>query len=178
MASKSVVFFGHLWIKKDAVCYFCKEKGNRFFMSIRMTGTDNMELMNVEQVNTCPVCAKAKRTAGYIQCISKEMRVCFNDWIEECVKLALKQCPLVMSFEIAIGRVAQQFEQRKHRFFVAFGKTQCCCCAACGKHGVRLRCGQCNTVRYCDEICNKKGWPEHKDLCKYLSSIVLFTVEK
>ena len=40
-------------------------------------------------------------------------------------------------------------------------------CRACGKTDVELmRCAQCKLTFYCGQDCQKKHWPEHKQLCK------------
>ena len=40
-------------------------------------------------------------------------------------------------------------------------------CSACGKTDVELmRCAQCKLTFYCGQDCQKKHWPEHKQLCK------------
>ena len=35
-------------------------------------------------------------------------------------------------------------------------------CAACGKQGARKVCPICKKERYCDKICQKARWKEHK----------------
>ena len=53
-------------------------------------------------------------------------------------------------------------------------KSQKCnhCCKLGGEQGLLRRCGQCKSVWYCSNKCQKEHWPEHKGVCqaiRYLS---------
>ena len=43
-------------------------------------------------------------------------------------------------------------------------------CANCGSHATK-RCGGCEQVRYCNQTCLMRHWPEHKLLCKDLKVV-------
>ena len=41
-------------------------------------------------------------------------------------------------------------------------------CAACHKTGKMQRCVACQGIFFCNEVCMKQGWPQHKPICKLL----------
>jgi hypothetical protein len=48
------------------------------------------------------------------------------------------------------------------------------CCFKCGQHPAadsRLRmCGGCQTAKYCNDLCQRGHWSEHKPVCKTLGA--------
>ena len=40
-------------------------------------------------------------------------------------------------------------------------------CGYCSIVGVKLSlCSRCHSISYCDTVCQRKNWPDHKSLCK------------
>lgn len=38
-------------------------------------------------------------------------------------------------------------------------------CAYCGKENATMRCSLCKETNYCNRECQKKDWPQHKEIC-------------
>lgn len=39
-------------------------------------------------------------------------------------------------------------------------------CKKCNKEDASEKCGHCKTVCYCDKLCQKEDWSDHKNICK------------
>jgi hypothetical protein len=39
------------------------------------------------------------------------------------------------------------------------------CCNCCGKRNATKMCTGCKSARYCDQICQKQAWKDHKPKC-------------
>lgn len=50
-------------------------------------------------------------------------------------------------------------------------------CAACGNFKPPLVCGACQITLYCDEICQRRHWPEHKTCCEPPDEVLRRIVE-
>lgn len=97
----------------------------------------------------------------YMGCVGKQLQSLQSETTQNLIQRLSHNCN---------GMPLETKYDPSHPMFTSGNvrKVQALCVVCC--RGSSLKCGNCKTITYCSEACQKKDWKEHKTKCENLNT--------